>query len=125
MDDALRFSPLHTWARRDDDGIVTVGITDHAQYELGEVQFLGLPRAGATVRRDQPFGEVESTKTASDLYAPCSGTVEHVNAVAAADPAIVNRDPYGDGWLIRIAPSRPLELDDLLDRAVYERGLER
>jgi glycine cleavage system H protein len=119
-EDALRYSPLHTWARVDDDGMLTVGITAHAQYELGELQYIGLPRVGAALVRDAAFGEVESTKTASDLYAPCSGTVHSVNASVARDPAIVNRDPYGAGWMLRIEPAHREELAALLDRAAYD-----
>ena len=115
----LRFSALHAWAREEDDGTVSVGITDHAQYELGELQYLGLPRTGSLVTRDAAFGEVESAKTACELYAPCSGTVVAVNLELAGDPATVNRDPYGTGWMIRIMPSDRQELRLLLDEAAH------
>lgn len=115
----LRFSPLHTWARVEDDGSVSVGITAHAQYELGEVQYVGLPRVGSAVRKDAAFGEVESVKTACDLYAPCSGIVVAANAELLANPEAINRDPYGAGWMMRVMPSDPQELESLLDEVTY------
>jgi glycine cleavage system H protein len=113
------FSPLHTWVRPEDDGLVSVGITAHAQYELGELQYVGLPRVGSTVRKDEAFGEVESVKTACDVYAPCTGVVTAVNAELAADPFAINRDPYGAGWMMRVRPSDPDELQSLLDERTY------
>ncbi len=100
--------------------MVTIGITAYAQYELGELQYVGLPRIGSAVKKDEPFGEVESTKTASDLYAPCSGSVVAVNKNVADDPPIVNRDPYGAGWMIRVAPTTLEELKSLIGQSAYE-----
>ncbi|HEY5341299.1 MAG TPA: glycine cleavage system protein GcvH [Candidatus Aquilonibacter sp.] len=120
MESMLRYSSSHTWARTESDGTVTVGITAFAQYELGELQYVGLPRVGSAVTKDAAFGEVESAKTVSDLYAPCSGTVIAVNSEVIGDPAVVNRDPFGAGWIIRVEPSQPRELDSLVDAAAYE-----
>lgn len=114
-----RFSPLHTWARRTEDS-VTVGITAYAEHQLGELQYVGLPRVGAAVVKDQSFGEVESTKTVSDLYAPCSGTVVAVNSKLISDPALINRDPYGAGWIIQLKPSQLQEFDELLEQPAYD-----
>ena len=116
----MRYSLSHTWARAADDGSVTVGITSFAQYELGELQYVGLPRVGSAVTKDASFGEVESAKTVSELYAPCSGTVTAINKAVIDDPAIVNRDPHGAGWIIRVEPSDPAELDALVDLATYD-----
>ena len=99
---------------------MTVGITAFAEHQLGELQYVGLPRVGAAVIKDQSFGEVESTKTVSDLYAPCSGTVVAINADLIADPALINRDPYGAGWIIRVEPSQLQELTELLDQSAYD-----
>lgn len=119
MEEQQRFSPLHTWARRT-EGSVTVGITAYAEHELGELQYVGLPRVGAAVVKDQSFGEVESTKTVTDLYAPCSGTVVAVNPKLISDPALINRDPYGAGWIIQLEPSHLQEFDELLDQPAYD-----
>jgi glycine cleavage system H protein len=115
----LRYALSHIWARTEEDGTVTVGITNHAQYELGEVQYVGLPRVGSAVKKDAPFGEVESAKTASDLCAPCSGRVVAVNATLIDDPTVVNREPEDAGWIIRVEPCDRLELDALVDQFTY------
>ena len=104
----------------EDDGSVTIGITAYAQYELGELQYFGLPRVGSSVKKDSSFGEVESTKTVSDLYAPCSGQVVAVNSELVANPAIANHDPYGAGWVVRVMPAAPDELKSLLDPPAYD-----
>jgi glycine cleavage system H protein len=119
MSGRLFFSALHTWARAEDEGLVSIGITAHAQHELGELQYVGLPRAGATVRKDEAFGEVESVKTACDVYAPCTGVVTAVNTELADAPFAINRDPYGAGWMMRVRPSDPDEFESLLDEATY------
>ncbi len=99
---------------------MTVGISAYAEHQLGELQYVGLPRVGSAVVKDQCFGEAESTKTVSDLYAPCSGTVVAVNSELIADPALVNRDPYGAGWIILVEPSQPGEFHELLDQPAYD-----
>jgi glycine cleavage system H protein len=115
----LRYALSHVWARTEEDGAVTVGITNYAQYELGELQYIGLPHVGSAMKKDAAFGEVESAKTVSDLYAPCSGTVVAVNAAVIDDPTVVNREPENAGWIIRVEPSDRLELDALLDQFTY------
>ena len=115
----LYYAPTHTWARVENDGTVTVGITEYAQYELGELQYLGLPRVGKLLSRDEAFGEAESTKTVSDLHAPCAGEVAAVNERVVAEPALVNASPYADGWLIRLRPSDVSELETLWRSEAY------
>jgi glycine cleavage system H protein len=102
--DDPRYHPEHTWGKPHDSGRVRVGITDHAQDQLSTVVFVDLPDTGDDVEAGRPFGEIESTKTLSDLIAPVTGTVAVVNDAVADDPELVNRDPYGDGWLLEIDP---------------------
>lgn len=116
----MRYSLLHTWARPEEDGTVTIGITPYAQYELGELQYVGLPRVGSAVHKDASFGEVESAKTVSDLYAPCSGGVVAANAAIVDNPSLINHDPFGSGWMIRVEPSDRSELDALVDQTSYD-----
>jgi glycine cleavage system H protein len=116
--DDLLYSSSHEWVRRGDP--LTIGITQFAQDQLGDVVFVDLPQAGATITAMEPCGSIESVKTVSDLYAPVSGEVVEVNARLVDDPAVVNNSPYEDGWLIRVKPSDPSELDRLMDRATYE-----
>jgi glycine cleavage system H protein len=115
----LRYSTDHEWARTE-DGRVRVGITDFAQDTLGDVVFVDLPEVGTTVSAGGTFGEVESTKSVSDLYAPVGGTVVEVNGELADAPNRINDDPYGEGWICVIEPSDPAELDALLDAAGYQ-----
>lgn len=98
-----RYTKEHEWVR-EEDGRVTVGITDYAQDQLGDVVFVGLPEPGTEVTAGQPLGEVESTKSVSDVYSPVSGTVLEKNAEVEQNPELVNRDPYGSGWLVIIEP---------------------
>jgi glycine cleavage system H protein len=121
--DSVRYSPLHCWARFD-GGTVVMGITDFAQHELGELQYVGLPRVGSSTAADAALGEVESSKTASDVYSPCSGSVIAVNQKVLADPTIVNRDPFGDGWLVRIQPTNVSEFERLTGPAEYREAVE-
>jgi glycine cleavage system H protein len=115
----LRYSTDHEWARTE-DGRVRVGITDFAQDTLGDVVFVDLPEVGTTVSAGGTFGEVESTKSVSDLYAPVGGTVVEVNGELADAPNRINDDPYGEGWICVIEPSDPADLDALLDAAGYQ-----
>jgi len=101
----LRYTREHEWARLGDNGRVTVGITAFAQERLGDVVFLDLPTAGAGVTAGESMGEVESTKSVSDIYAPLTGLVIEVNAECRDNPAAVNQDPYGEGWLVVIEPA--------------------
>jgi glycine cleavage system H protein len=115
----LRYSTDHEWARTE-DGRVRVGITDFAQDTLGDVVFVDLPEVGTTVSAGGTFGEVESTKSVSDLYAPVGGTVVEVNGELADAPNRINDDPYGEGWICVIEPSDPADLEALLDAAGYQ-----
>lgn len=116
--DDLRYSTDHEWARVEGDR-VRVGITDFAQDNLGDVVFVSLPAVGAAVTSGSSFGEVESTKSVSDLYAPVAGEIVEVNAELEATPELLNRDPYGEGWICVIAAQDTAQLDELLDAAGY------
>ncbi len=115
----LRYSSEHTWVRREGDR-VTMGITDFAQAELGEVLFLELPSVGRSVSAGESFGVVESVKAVSDLFAPVSGTVVEVNARLDDAPELVNREPYGDGWLVVIEASNPGDWQALMSANDYQ-----
>lgn len=116
----LRYSSEHEWARpTDDPGTVRIGITDFAQDSLGDVVFVDLPAVGSTVNASQSVGELESTKSVSEMYAPVSGTVTALNPALADRPQLLNEDPYGEGWLCEIRMSDPAELESLLDAAAY------
>jgi glycine cleavage system H protein len=119
----LKYTKEHEWARVDGDRL-TVGITDFAQDALGDVVYVDVPEAGTQVQAGEPFGEVESTKSVSDLYAPVSGTVLESNTLLADSPEVVNREPYGEGWMIVLAPSDPSEMEALLDPAAYRKLTE-
>ena len=116
--DDLRYTKDHEWLRLEGNDAI-VGITDFAQDALGDVVFVELPTVGATLTRGQTFGVVESNKTVSDLFAPVSGRVAAVNQELRDEPERVNQDPYGDGWMIRIALARREDVDALLDAAAY------
>ena len=115
----LRYAATHEWARQEDDGSITVGITDHAQDELGDVVFVELPEVGTDCQAGQEVAVVESVKAASDIYAPVSGTVIAVNSALEDAPEKVNEAPYDDGWFFRIEPTDVSELEDLLDADGY------
>jgi glycine cleavage system H protein len=115
----LKYSSDHEWARMDAADRVTIGITDYAQDALGDVVFVELPAVGDRVEVGVSFGEVESTKSVSELYAPVTGTVIEINGDLVDEPQKLNDDPYGDGWVCVIAPDDPAQLDDLLDAAGY------
>lgn len=119
----LRYTKEHEWAR-EEDGRVRVGITDFAQDALGDVVYVDLPEVGTQVRANQPLGEVESTKSVSDVYSPVSGTILERNELLEDTPELVNEQPYGDGWLVVIGPSDPAEMDSLLDGAGYRAFVE-
>ncbi len=120
----LRYARTHEWARLEEDGTVTVGITDHAQSALGDVVFVEQPEVGAQVAAQEEAGVVESVKAASDIYAPVSGTVVAVNEDLEDAPENVNEDPYGDGWFFRLEPDDAADLDDLMDAEGYGEMLE-
>ncbi|MGA2836165.1 MAG: glycine cleavage system protein GcvH [Acidimicrobiales bacterium] len=121
--DDLRYSSDHEWARTS-GGRVRVGITDFAQDALGDVVFVDLPRTGATVEAGGLVGEVESTKSVSEIYAPVAGEVVAVNDGLTDAPELVNRDPYGEGWICEIVPVDPVAADALLDAAGYRQLTE-
>ena len=115
----LVYAETHEWARFDEDGNVLVGISDYAQDQLGDVVYVELPELDRSVGAAEEAGVVESVKAASDLYAPVTGTVVAVNDALEDAPELVNRDPYGDGWLFTIEPANESELDDLMDAEAY------
>ena len=116
----LRYTEDHEWARVEADGTVTVGITHHAQDALGDVVFVVLPAVGRALNPKATFGVVESVKTVSDLYAPCGGEVVAVNEALSQTPELVNRDCYGDGWIVRIRPASGTGIDALLTAEAYD-----
>lgn len=120
----LLYAKSHEWVRKEEDGTVTVGISDHAQAALGDLVFVEAPEAGDSVEKGEACAVVESVKAASDVYAPVSGEIIDGNTDLADTPEHVNNDPYGEGWIMKIKPSDPSELDDLLDAAAYEKVLE-
>ena len=115
----LRYAKSHEWARLEDDGTVTVGISDHAQTALGDVVYVELPELDVVVEGGDEAGVVESVKAASDIYSPIGGTVIAINAVLEDAPETVNADPYGDGWFFRIKPNDVADLEELLDAEAY------
>ena len=115
---AYRFTATHEWVLLE-DGHATIGITDNAQSQLGDVIFVELPAAGTVVKAGEKFGAIESVKAASDLYAPVSGTVSEVNQTLSAQPELVNREPYAGGWMIRLEGVAEGGVE-LLDEAAYE-----
>lgn len=117
-----RYTSEHEWAK-DDGGRIVVGITDYAQDQLGDVVFVGLPEVGTEVEAGQPLGEVESTKSVSDIYSPVTGTVVDRNAEVEENPELVNEDPYGSGWLVAIEPSAG-GVEDLLTADDYRALIE-
>jgi len=119
-----KYSKDHEWAKNEDDGTVLLGITYYAQEHLGDVVFLDLPQVGATLSQMQKLGEVESVKSVSDIFSPVSGEVLAVNQVVVDTPELVNEDPHENGWLVRVMPSQPAEMEGLMTAADYESFLE-
>ena len=115
-----RYSREHEWARPETESEVTVGISDYAQSELGDIVFVELPAVGASFKQMEPFGVVESVKAVSDLYAPLSGEVVAVNSELEMAPELVNDDPFGNGWMIRLRIGDPAEQAALLDADAYD-----
>ena len=120
MEQSRRYAKSHEWARREDDGTVTVGISAYAVEALTDLVFMQLPEVGATVNAGESFGEIESVKAVSDLYAPISGEVVAVNAELPGRLETLGEDPYGRGWVIRIQPADVGQLETLLDQAAYD-----
>ena len=119
----LRFTKDHEWVRLDGN-LAVVGITDYAQSQLGDVVYVELPQIGQRVEQGKEAAVVESVKAASEVYAPVSGEVAEVNEALAADPAMVNADPMGDGWFLKLRLDDPKQLDGLMDEAAYKRLVE-
>ena len=116
----LKYTKSHEWIRSEDDGSVTIGITDHAQELLGDLVFVELPEVGSAMSAEDTVCVVESVKAASDVYMPVSGEVVAINEALSDAPETINDSPYDDGWLIRVTPSSPDELDDLMDADAYD-----
>jgi glycine cleavage system H protein len=114
----LRYHPEHDWARTE-GGEATFGITWYAQDALGEVVFFEAPEVGTEVSKDSPYAEIESVKAVSDVYAPLSGEIIAVNEAASERPEVINEDPYGDGWLVKVELADPSEADQLLEAGAY------
>ncbi len=116
----LKYTKSHEWVRREADGTVTIGITDHAQELLGDMVFVELPEAGRALAAEEDCAVVESVKAASDVYAPIAGDVTEANSALEDSPEIVNKDPYGDGWLFKMKPADDSEIDGLMDADAYQ-----
>lgn len=120
--DDLRYTPEHEYVRSTGDGsVVEVGITDYAQGELGDIVFLELPAVGASYSKHDVFGTIEAVKAVSELFCPLTGEVTEVNERLDKDPALVNSDPYGAGWMIRLRVTEPAERDELLEPDAYRK----
>jgi glycine cleavage system H protein len=124
----LRYTAEHEWARAQEASgggtVIRVGITDYAQEQLGDIVFVQIPGVGAAVTGGEPFGEVESTKSVSDLYAPVTGTITARNDVLDSQPELLNSDPYGEGWIVDIQVDDATALESLLDAAAYQGMLD-
>jgi len=115
----LKYSKSHEWVRVEGD-VATIGLADYAQSELGDITYLELPEVGDTISAKDPLGVVESVKAASDIYAPISGEVTERNEAAIEKPELVNQDPFGDAWLIKVRLTDAAQLDDLMDPDAYD-----
>ncbi len=120
--DDLKYHPEHDWARIEGD-TATLGITWFAQDQLGEVVFLDVPDVGKTIQANEPYAEVESVKAVSDVFAPLSGEVVEANGGLSDNPELINNDPYGDGWIVKVKLSDPSEAESLLDVDAYKKLL--
>ena len=117
--DDCRYTKDHEWVRLDADGLAAVGVTDYAQGELGDIVFVEIQPVGTEVEAEAPFGTVEAVKTVSELFAPVAGTVEAINDALDGAPETVNQDPYGEGWMVKIRPSNPADVEALLSADEY------
>ncbi len=120
----VRYTKEHEWIRTEADGLARIGITDHAQDALGDVVYVDLPEAGSVLTANEAFGEVESTKSVSDVFSPVSGEVIDRNQALSDRPELVNEQPYGDGWLITVRLQNTSELEGLMDAAAYRGFVE-
>ncbi|KAF6170162.1 hypothetical protein GIB67_038695 [Kingdonia uniflora] len=121
--DGLKYATSHEWVKHEGD-VATIGITDHAQDHLGELVFVELPEIGATITKGGPFGAVESVKATSDVNSPISGEVVEVNSSLSDSPGSINTSPYAEGWMIKLKPSSPTELNSLMNPAEYTKFCE-
>ncbi|PCI70128.1 MAG: glycine cleavage system protein H [Gammaproteobacteria bacterium] len=120
----LKYISSHEWIRVEDDGSVTIGITDHAQELLGDIVYVELPDIDSEVAVEDEMAVVESVKAASDIYAPISGTITEINELLEDAPETINSSPYDDGWMFKMQPSEPSELDNLIDAETYQNEIE-
>lgn len=116
----LKYTKEHEWVRDNGDGTVTIGITEFAQGELGDIVFVEIEPEGTEFDQDEVFGTVEAVKTVSELYSPVGGEITEINAALEDEPELVNNDPYGDGWMVKLKVTDASELDSLLSAAEYE-----
>ncbi|HOO69087.1 MAG: glycine cleavage system protein GcvH [Bacteroidales bacterium] len=114
----LKYTKEHEWVKIEGD-LAIVGITEHAQAQLGDIVFVDIQTVGETMDKDEVFGAIEAVKTVADAFMPLSGTVEEVNEALEGDPQLVNKDPYGEGWMVKIKMTAPEEVETLLDAAAY------
>lgn len=114
----LKYTKEHEWVKIEGD-LAIVGITEHAQAQLGDIVFVDIQTMGETLDKDEVFGAIEAVKTVADAFMPLSGTIEEVNEVLEGDPQLVNKDPYGEGWMVKIKMTKPGEVEDLLDATAY------
>lgn len=120
----LKYTAEHEWAKTTEEGVIRVGITDHAQEQLGDIVFVSLPAPGDKVVAGRPCGELESTKSVSEIYAPLSGEIVAVNSAIETAPELVNSEPYAGGWMFEVRPDAAASLSELLSAAEYAAGLE-
>lgn len=120
----LKYTQTHEWIRVEEDGALTIGITDNAQAQLGELMFVELPDVGIKVNASDEVCVIESVKTATDVYSPISGRIVEINEDLEEAPGLINSDPYGDGWLFKIDPSDPDEFSELLEAEDYQNYIE-
>ena len=121
--DDCRYTKDHEWVRLGADGLAAVGVTDYAQGELGDIVFVEIQPVGTEVEAEAPFGTVEAVKTVSELFAPVAGTVEAINDALDGAPETVNQDPYGEGWMVKIRPSNPADIEALLSADEYKESI--
>jgi glycine cleavage system H protein len=123
VDGNAHYLKTHEWARAEGDSVIT-GISDHAQDAMGDLVYVELPRVGDTIQAGERFGVVESVKAASDVYMPVTGTITEVNSALDSSPEQINKDPYGDGWMIKYTPANAADLSTLLDASAYQAQLD-
>lgn len=119
LPDNLRYTKEHEWIRLEGD-VAYIGITDFAQHELGDIVYVDIESVGQTINANEVFGTVEAVKTVSDLFLPVTGEVLEVNEKLNANPELVNNDPYGDGWMIKMKPANTADVESLMDKGAYE-----